>query len=105
MCMVLHRYLKNVNMDELEQRTMDFSYEHIRHMEDMHECGASIRIISNTLDDLDTGFAFAFDVTGHPRPFCTYSYAYPRFRDYHVLDDTIKSGYAYQQGKNIWSGT
>lgn len=69
MSMVLQRDLEGVDFDELEQRTVDYNYEHVHHMEDNHQLGPEIIVTSYISGALDN--AFAVGVSHHPCPFCT----------------------------------
>lgn len=76
---------------------MDYHYEHVHQMDDNQQLGPKIIMTSDTLGALNS--ASAVWVNQHPCPFCTSGYAYHRFHKCPVLADTIRSGYAYQNGK------
>mmetsp|Transcript_48742 Transcript_48742/g.93250 ORF Transcript_48742/g.93250 Transcript_48742/m.93250 type:complete len:99 (-) Transcript_48742:591-887(-) len=69
MFMVLQSDLKDVDFDELEQRSMDYYYEHVHQMEDNQQLGPKMLMTSDVSVAVD--IAFVVGASHHPCRFCT----------------------------------
>lgn len=84
-----------MEFDKLEKRVVEYYYEHIMYMEDIHKMGLKIRMASD-ISGVPDG---SVEVGHHPCPFNSEGFVCHRYRDCHVAAHVIRSGYAYDHGK------
>lgn len=84
---------KDVDLNELETRIMNYYNEQILHMEVHQQLDPKIFMTIDTSSALNSTFAVC--VSHHPCPSCSSRYVYHLFRDCPVLAHAIRSGYAF----------